>query len=138
MLELMSKISADGGHSLKIEGTLENVVYKIYSEPRTINQVVNDKLIEIEKSKGMDPEYEAKKTALKDLQGLKKTLGNHVGAYKRAVDNAYKKGGKKSDITKAYGDAKSTLDQIAAKFEIIGVQPKDWIRPGSKVLKTIY
>lgn len=132
---LSSKIKTDGGHNLKIEGAAEKIILKVYSNPKTLNQVINDKRTEIQDNKGLDPNYEAKKNALKDIDGLKKNLGSNVGAYKRAVNNAYK-GGKKSDITTAHGNVKTTLDQIAAKLSIIGVEPKDWVRPDSKVLKT--
>lgn len=132
---LSSKIKADGGHNLKIEGDAERIILKVYSNPKTLNQVINDKRIEIHENKGLDPDYEAKNNALKDIDILKKTLGRHVGAYKRAVNKAYK-GGKKSDITTAYGNVKTILDQIAAKLSIIGVEPKDWVRPDTKVLKS--
>ena len=108
----------------------------VHSDPKTLNQVVNDKRIEIHGSKGIDPEYELKQKAIEAIVPLKTSPGGSVGSYKRAVDNAYD-GGKKSDITVACNEAKRLLAEIAKKLDVAGVEPKDWVRPNSVVLNAI-
>ncbi|CAM1368072.1 conserved hypothetical protein [Tenacibaculum sediminilitoris] len=118
----MSKsINVDGGHTLKIEGTIERVEINVYSEKQTLNGLLNDKRQEIHENRESDSEYEAKSRAIENLFNEKRVLGTNIGAYKRAVDNAYTAGHGNEPIRSAYNLIVTNLTNIAADLVIIGV-----------------
>lgn len=63
IIGLSEKIEADGGHTLIIGGTLKSIRIDVFSDPKSLNQLINDKRIEIQKSKGIDKDYDIKQDA---------------------------------------------------------------------------
>ncbi|MFY7672192.1 eCIS core domain-containing protein [Tenacibaculum sp. MEBiC06402] len=120
IIGLSSPINVDGGHTLKIEGTLERVEINVYSEKQTLNALLNDKRQEIHDNPA-DPNHSQKTTAIENLFNEKRVLGTNIGAYKRAVDNAYNQGHGNEPIRVAYNLISTNLTNIAADLVIIGV-----------------
>ncbi|MFC4635127.1 DUF4157 domain-containing protein [Dokdonia ponticola] len=133
IIGLSNPVNVDGGHTLKIEGTIENIEVNVYSDKQTLNELLNDKRQDIHDSQDTDSEYEAKSSAITRLFSEKTLLGTNIGAYKRAVDNAYTSGHGNSPITEAYDLIRTNLTNIAADLVIIGVLDHDTELPVSEV-----
>lgn len=121
IIGLTAPVNVDGGHTLKIEGTLERVEINVYSEKQTLNGLLNDKRQEIHDNRDSDPEYEEKSRAIESLFNEKRELGVNIGAYKRAVDNAYSPGHGNEPVRNAYNLIATNLTNIAADLVIVGV-----------------
>ncbi|MGS2764504.1 eCIS core domain-containing protein [Sinomicrobium sp. M5D2P9] len=133
ILGMSKSINTDGGHTLKIEGTLERVEINVYSEKQTLNSLLNDKRQEIHNNRESDSEYEAKSRAIERLFSEKRVLGTKIGAYKRAVDNAYSPGGGNEPIRNVYNLIVTSLTNIAADLVIVGVLKHTIELPVSRV-----
>lgn len=133
IIGLSNPVNVDGGHTLKIEGTIENIEVNVYSDKQTLNELLNDKRQDIHDTQDIDSEYEAKSSAIARLFSEKTLLGTNIGAYKRAVDNAYTTGHGNSPITEAYELIRTNMTNIAADLVIIGVLDHDTELPVSEV-----
>lgn len=121
IIGLSAPVNVDGGHTLKIEGNLNNVEINVYSAKQTLNNLLNTKRQEIYDNRSSDSSYEAKSHAIQNLFSEKLILGTNIGAYKRSVDNAYSPGHGNTPITTAYNLIRTNLTNIAADLVIIGV-----------------
>nr|WP_294924145.1 DUF4157 domain-containing protein [uncultured Flavobacterium sp.] len=121
IIGLEHAVNVDGGHNLKIEGTVERVEINVYSDKQTLNQLLNNKRQEIHDNRDSDSEYAAKSTAIENLFREKNVLGTNIGSYRRAVDNAYSVGHGNEPVRLAYENIRTNLTNIAADLVIIGV-----------------
>ncbi|EJL64883.1 eCIS core domain-containing protein [Flavobacterium sp. CF136] len=121
IIGLQHAVNVDGGHNLKIEGTVERVEINVYSDKQTLNQLLNNKRQEIHDQRDTDSQYGAKSTAIENLFREKNVLGTNIGSYKRAVDNAYSVGHGNEPVRLAYESIRTNLTNIAADLAIIGV-----------------
>lgn len=121
IIGLSSPINIDGGHTLKLEGNLNQVEINVYSTKQSLNSLLNDKRQEIHNNRNTDNKYEEKSRAIENLFREKQILGSNIGGYKRAVDNAYSPGHGNVPITTAYNLIRTNLTNIAADLIIVGV-----------------
>ncbi|AXT61547.1 DUF4157 domain-containing protein [Aquimarina sp. AD10] len=121
IIGMSSPINIDGGHTLKIEGSLERVEFNVYSDKKTLNNLLNEKRQEIHDNGTSDENYEAKSRAIESLFSEKRVLGTNIGAYKRAVDNAYTAGHGNEPVRNAYNLIATNLTNISADLVIVGV-----------------
>ncbi|CAA9197840.1 eCIS core domain-containing protein [Flavobacterium collinsii] len=121
IIGLEHAVNVDGGHNLKIEGTVERVEINVYSDKQTLNQLLNNKRQEIHDNRDSDPQYTAKSRAIENLFSEKNVLGTNIGSYRRAVANAYETGGGNQPIRAAYENIRTNLTNIATDLGIVGV-----------------
>ncbi len=121
IIGLEKSITIDGGHILKIEGTLDRVEINVYSTPESLNSLLNRKRQEIHDNRESDSNYETKSRSIENLFTEKRVLGTNIGAYKRAVDNAYEPGHGNEPVRNAYNLIQTNLTNISADLVIIGV-----------------
>jgi hypothetical protein len=137
IIGLTAAVKVDGGHTVKLEGTNEKFEINVYSTPQSLNSLIVVKQQEIHEAKDTDPDYLKKNGAIGAIKQQKKTLGDDVGAYKRAVDKSYKKGSKKSEAKTTHTKVKTTLGGIAENLDVIGVERKSWDLPETKVVNSM-
>ncbi|WP_264536429.1 DUF4157 domain-containing protein [Flavobacterium sp. N1736] len=121
IIGLEHAVNVDGGHNLKIEGTVERVEVNVYSDVQTLNQLLNNKRQKIHDERDSDSQYAVKWRAIENLFREKNVMGTNIGSYRRAVDNAYETGHGNPPIRIAYESIRTNLANIAADLVIIGV-----------------
>jgi phage-related protein len=126
-------INVDGGHTLKIEGTLDILEVNVYSDKQTLEALLNEKNEEINENGETDSAYEAKSQAIQRLINENEQLNINIAAYKSAVDNAYIQGHGNTPVSEAYNLIQTNLTNITADLIVIGVLDYDIELPVSKV-----
>lgn len=121
IIGLSKQVNVDGGHTLKIEGSLLNAKVNVYSEKQSLNDLLIEKQQEIKANKETDSEYEAKSQAILRLFSEKTSLDTNIAAYKSAVDNAYIAGHGNTPVRAAYELVQTNLTNITQDLIIIGV-----------------
>ena len=114
-------MNVDGGHTLKIEGSLLNIEVNIYSDKQSLNDLLTEKQQEINANRETDSEYEAKAQAIQRLFSEKTALDTNMAAYKTAVDNAYSAGHGNAPVREAYDLVQTNLTNITQDLIVIGV-----------------
>ncbi|OAB78805.1 eCIS core domain-containing protein [Cochleicola gelatinilyticus] len=133
IIGMQQPVPVDGGHILKLEGTLQRVEINVYSDKQSLNSLLNNKRQEIHDNGNADPEYDAKQIAITSLFSEKRTLGSNIGAYKRAVDNAYSVGGGNTPVREAYILVQGSLEIISQDLLIVGITEDHFEMPVSRV-----
>ncbi len=133
IIGLEKKVNIDGGHSLKIEGNLKKIEINVYSSPKSLNNLLNEKRQEIHDKK-TDPDYQNKSQSIQNLFNEKKLLGGNIGSYKRAVDNAYNVGHGNEPIKNAYELILTNLINISTDLAIVGITKHETELPVSHVV----
>ncbi|CAL2082259.1 DUF4157 domain-containing protein [Tenacibaculum sp. 190524A05c] len=137
IIGLTAPVNVDGGHNLKLEGSIQRVEKNVYSEKKSLVTLIRDKEAEIDENGALDPDFEDKKTSIQSLKSETSLLESNISEYRSAVDNAYQQGHGNTPVKTAYDNIQTNLTNIAADLVVVGILPDDFDMPVSHVDHTL-